>query len=48
VEKEKLENIITVSKTLGTTMFNPIKQALGDEYTYTDIRFAIAKLVAES
>jgi nucleoside-triphosphatase THEP1 len=48
VEKEKLENIITVSKTLGTTLFNTIKQALGDEYTYTDIRFAIAKLVAES
>ncbi len=42
VEKEKLENIITVSKTLDTVLLGTIKQSLGDEYSYTEIRFAMA------
>lgn len=42
VEKEKMENIITVSKTIDTTLFGPIKQALGDEYSYSEIRFAMS------
>lgn len=42
VEEEKLENIITVSKTLDTTLYGPIKQSLGDEYTYSEIRFAMS------
>jgi uncharacterized protein YpbB len=42
VEEEKMNNIITVSKTLDTTLFGPIKQSLGDEYSYSEIRFAMA------
>jgi len=42
VGKEKMEHIITVSKTLDTTLFNPIKQHLGDEYSYSEIKFAMA------
>ena len=41
VDEEKMENIITVSKTLDTTLFGPIKQSLGDDYTYSEIRFAM-------
>lgn len=39
---EKIENIITVAKKLDTFQFGIIKQALGDEYSYGDIKFAIA------
>ena len=42
VNEEKMNNIITVSKTLDTTLFGPIKQSLGDEYSYSEIRFAMA------
>lgn len=42
VEKQKRENIVAVSKTLGTDLFSPIKQSLGEEYTYSEIRFAMA------
>lgn len=42
VSDEKIENILTVSKTLNTLNLTPIKQALGEDYTYSDIRFAIA------
>jgi hypothetical protein len=42
VEKQKRENIISVSKTLDTQLFGPIKQSLGEEYTYSEIRFAMA------
>ena len=42
VEEEKMKNIITVSKKLDTTLFGPIKQSLGDEYSYSEIRFAMA------
>jgi hypothetical protein len=42
VEKEKRDNIIAVSKTLDTELFGPIKQSLGEEYTYSEIRFAMA------
>ena len=42
ISAEKMENIITVSKKLNTLFFNPIKQALGDEYTYSEIKFAVA------
>lgn len=41
VDEEKMKNIITVSKTLDTTLFGPIKQSLGDDYTYSEIRFAM-------
>ncbi|MCK6648991.1 MAG: helix-turn-helix domain-containing protein, partial [Bacteroidia bacterium] len=42
VNDEKLKNIITVSNTLDTTLFSPIKNALGDEYSYAEIKFAMA------
>ncbi|TVR80882.1 MAG: helicase [Chitinophagaceae bacterium] len=42
LSKEKLNNILKASETLETEMLNEIKQHLGDEYTYTDLRFAIA------
>ncbi|MBA3900547.1 MAG: helix-turn-helix domain-containing protein [Bacteroidetes bacterium] len=42
VSQEKIGHIVTVSKKLETTLFGPIKQALGDEYTYSDIKFAMA------
>ncbi|MCW3082880.1 MAG: ATPase [Bacteroidetes bacterium] len=42
VEEEKMKNIITVSKSLDTYLFGTIKQALSDDYTYSEIRFAIA------
>lgn len=44
VEPQKIEHILTVSKKLETTQFTPIKHALGDEYSYADIRFALAHL----
>jgi uncharacterized protein YpbB/nucleoside-triphosphatase THEP1 len=47
VDEEKIKNIITVSKTLNTLQLSPIKQALGDEYTYGDIKLAIAAHLAE-
>lgn len=43
---EKIDNIITVSKKLDTFQFGPIKQALGDEYSYGDIKIAIASYLA--
>ena len=42
VDEEKMNNIITVSKKLDTSLFGPIKQSLGDEYSYSEIRFAMA------
>lgn len=42
VSEEKLNNIITVSKTLDNKLFGPIKQSLGEEYSYSEIRFAMA------
>jgi nucleoside-triphosphatase THEP1 len=42
VTEEKMNHIITVSKTLDTSLFGPIKQSLGDEYSYSEIRFAMA------
>ena len=43
---EKIDNIIAVSKKLDTFQFGPIKQALGDEYSYGDIKIAIASYLA--
>lgn len=42
VDEEKMNNIITVSKTLDTSLFGAIKQSLGDEYSYSEIRFAMS------
>lgn len=42
VSEEKIASITTVLKTLNTLQFGTIKSALGDEYTYSDIRFTVA------
>jgi DNA-binding NarL/FixJ family response regulator len=46
IDEEKIKNIIAVSKTLNTFQLTPIKQALSDEYTYGDIKLAIAARLA--
>ena len=45
---EKIENILIVSKKLNTFQFGAIKQALGDEYSYGDIKIAIASYLSSS
>lgn len=45
---EKVENIISVSKKLDTFLFGTIKQALGDEYSYGDIKLALASYLSAS
>jgi len=45
VEAEKMNNIITVSKTLSSPLLNDIKHLLGDEYTYSEIKFTMAYYV---
>ncbi|MGK7388790.1 MAG: helix-turn-helix domain-containing protein [Candidatus Cyclobacteriaceae bacterium M2_1C_046] len=42
IEKEKIEQIIIVAKELDTTLLNEIKAKLGDEFSYGDIRMALA------
>lgn len=44
---EKIANIITVSKTLNTFQFGPIKQSLGEEYSYGEIKMAIASYLSD-
>ena len=46
VTAEKIDSITTVLKTLNTLQLGLIKSALGDEYTYSDIRFAVAGYLA--
>jgi uncharacterized protein YpbB len=47
VSAEKIASITTVLKTLNTMQFGPIKNALGDEYSYSDIRFAVAGYLSD-
>ncbi len=42
ISEEKLKNILEVSETVETEGLSPIKERLGNEYTYGDIRFAMA------
>ncbi|MBL6447272.1 helix-turn-helix domain-containing protein [Fulvivirga sp. 29W222] len=42
MDGEKMKNILTVMKTLGTTSSGEIKSKLGDEYEYGEIRIALA------
>ena len=44
---EKIANIIAVSKTLNTFQFGIIKQSLGDEYSYGEIKMALASYLSE-
>ncbi len=45
IEPKKLKNIVNVAEKLETYNLGPIKQALGDEYTYSELRFAMADLL---
>ncbi len=47
ITEEKMNNIITVAKKLNTLFFGQIKSALGDEYTYSEIKFAVAGFLAK-
>jgi len=42
VQKDKLENILVVIDTLKETGLTKIKEKLGDDYTYSEIKFALA------
>jgi uncharacterized protein YpbB len=42
VSRERMNTIIDAAKELGTEQLSPIKGKLGDKYSYTEIRFAIA------
>lgn len=42
MDGEKMENILTVMRALGTTSSGEIKSKLGDEYEYGEIRIALA------
>ncbi len=42
VDKEKIYAIKEVARRLETTQLSPIKSKLGDEYTYSDLRFVMA------
>lgn len=48
VSDEKTQHILEVAKKLNTYKLGEIKNALGDEYTYTEIKFALAAGFAES
>jgi len=42
VDKNKVQQVIEASQKLDTTNLGPIKKYLGNEFTYSDLRFAMA------
>jgi len=46
VSEKKIVKIIAATKEFDTFNLNPLKQALGEEYTYGEIRMAIASYLA--
>lgn len=42
ISAEKLEDIIKASNHINSTLFGQLKQVLGDEYSYADIKMAMA------
>jgi uncharacterized protein YpbB/nucleoside-triphosphatase THEP1 len=42
ISEEKLSNILEVARVVETENLSPIKERLGSEYSYKDIRFAMA------
>ncbi len=48
IAQEKIEKIIAASKKLNTLFFGQIKSAMGEEYTYSEIKFAIASHLASN
>ncbi len=47
VDEYKIKPILEVSRRLETTKLGEIKNALGDEYTYGDLRFVLASKMLE-
>ncbi len=43
INDEKIKHIITAAKAVNSFQLLAIKEVLGDEYSYSDIRFAVAK-----
>ena len=44
ITQEKYQKVIEVAKKHEEGLFGPIKQELGDDYTYSEIRFAMSTL----
>ena len=44
VSEEKIKHIIEASQKMDSTLYGALKQVLGDEYTYSEIKFAMAEL----
>jgi hypothetical protein len=47
VSPEKMHAIIEKAKTMDPLLFGPLKQALGDDFSYSEIRFTIAQMQRE-
>lgn len=47
VSEKRIEEIISVAKSLDTFLINPIKQSLGADYSYGEIKLAIASYLAK-
>ena len=44
IKPEKFKAIVEVIKKLETTLYGPVRQQLGEEYTYSEIRLAMNNL----
>ena len=47
VSEKRIEEIISVAKSLDTFLINPIKQSLGADYSYGEIKLALASYLAK-
>lgn len=47
VDEVKIQQIINTAKAINTLQIGPIKNALGDEFSYNDIRFALADQISK-
>lgn len=48
IEYTRLENIRIAAEQLGTTQLTPLREHLGEDYSYDELRMALAKKQAES
>lgn len=48
VKPDKVKTIVNAAKELDTNLLAPIKQMLGDDYSYSELRFAISSLNVKS
>jgi len=42
VDKERINTIVTVAQALDTFLLRPIKDLIGDEYSFSELNFAMA------